>query len=48
LERKWHDDEAYGEIETQLPSSLSSQDIFYVPWLTVAEYCGKLEQSDYQ
>ncbi len=30
LERKRHDDEAYGEIETQHPGYLGSQDTFYV------------------
>ncbi|BBM02520.1 hypothetical protein GL2_25940 [Microbulbifer sp. GL-2] len=86
MERKRHDNEAYGEIDTQHPGYLGSQDTFYVGKLkgvgrvyqqtyvdtyakvahcklyttktpiTAAdllndhgtEYCGKLEQHDYQ
>ena len=34
LERKRHDDESIGEIETEHPGYLGSQDTFYVGTLT--------------
>ena len=42
LEKKKHDDEAAGEIETAHPGYLGSQDTFYVGTLKGVGYSGRM------